>query len=292
MRTIEAEEAAGEALVAGDLARWSGRRILIKLGGAAMADPGAAEGIARDLVRLQAAGAEVALVHGGGASVSAVGRRLGLAPRFVDGLRATDEETMRVAQMVQIGGISRDLIAAIGRAGGAAVGLSGHDFRGWLRATVRRHVCRSTGAPVDLGRVGDVSRVDTAPLFALMAAGWIPVIAPVAVDDQMGSLNVNADSVAAAVGGALGVDRLVLLSDVAGVRGPDGQTRAALAADQLVDWIEEGVVAGGMIPKAGACLDALAAGVGGVCVADGRQVGAALAALAGGGTCVTRGGAR
>lgn len=258
--------------------KWAGRTVVIKYGGAAMAAADLARAVMQDVVLLQAVGVSVVVVHGGGPAVSEMGRRLGLEPRFVDGLRVTDEDTLRIAQQVQVGGISRDIVAEIGRLGGRALGVSGHDGGGWLRAGVRRHVSRQTGEEVDLGRVGDVTRVDASLLQELLSLGLIPVVAPVAVDDHLDSLNVNADSVAMAVAGALDAGRLIFLTDVEGIRGPEG-TAAEVRADVLEAWIRDGVVTGGMIPKAEACLEALQLGVEGVVVADGRVPHAVLLEL-------------
>ncbi len=270
---------------------WAGQTVVVKIGGAAMVDPALLEALTQDVVLLRAVGVEVVLVHGGGTAVSSLGRQLGLEPRFVDGLRVTDEATMRVAQMVQVGGLSRDLVAAIGRRGGRAVGLSGHDGGGWLRAAPRQHRALDTGAVVDLGRVGDITGVDASLPRAMLAAGLIPVIAPVAVDDQLHSLNVNADTVATSVAGALQAARLVFLTDVAGIRGPGGEVAGELDAAQLMAWMDDGTVSGGMIPKAQACLSALDAGVERVTVADGAVEHAVLIELltdAGVGTLVRR----
>ena len=258
--------------------KWTGRTVVVKYGGAAMAAADLATAVMQDVVLLHAVGVQVVVVHGGGPAVSEMGRRLGLEPRFVDGLRVTDEDTLRVAQQVQVGGISRDIVAAIGRLGGRALGVSGHDGGGWLKAEVRRHVSRKTGEPVDLGRVGDVTRVDASLLTELLSLGIIPVVAPVAVDDALESLNVNADHVAMAVAGALDAGRLIFLTDVEGIRGPDG-VAPEVDADTLEGWIRDGVVTGGMIPKAEACLDALRLGVEGVVVADGRVPHAVLLEL-------------
>lgn len=259
--------------------RWAGETVVIKYGGAAMGSEVLAQAVMQDLVLLRAVGVRVVLVHGGGPAVSELGRRLGLEARFVDGLRVTDAETMRVAQQVQIGGISRDIVAAIGRVGGRALGVSGHDDGGWLRAAPRQHISRETGEPVDLGFVGDIVSVDTGLLSQLLDLELIPVVAPVAVDESLNSLNVNADHVAMAVAGALGAARLLFLTDVAGIQGPDGEVVAEVSAETLNGWIASGVVSGGMIPKAEAALDALALGVGGVTVADGRVEHAVLLEL-------------
>jgi len=259
--------------------RLAGRVVVVKYGGAAMNAADLSDAVMQDVVLLHAVGVRVVLCHGGGPEVSAMGRRLGLEPRFVDGLRVTDDETMRVAQQVQIGGISRDVIAGIGRHGGRAIGLSGHDCGGFLKAAPRTHTDRETGAPVDLGRVGDVTAVDGDVLTGLLDTGLIPVIAPVAVDADQRSMNVNADSVATAIAQTLGATRLVFLTDVSGIRGPDGTETAQVEAATLQSWIDTGIVAGGMIPKAEACLSALRSGVGAVTVADGRVPHALLVEL-------------
>ncbi|RME22145.1 MAG: acetylglutamate kinase [Deltaproteobacteria bacterium] len=250
--------------------RLAGQTLVVKYGGAAQVSPELSAAVTEDLVLLTAIGARVVLCHGGGPAVSEMGRRLGLESRFVDGLRVTDEETMRVAQQVQVGLISRDIVAALGRRGGRAVGLSGHDAGGWLRARPRQHRSQQTGEAVDLGRVGDIADVRPGILRGVLDAGMIPVVAPVAVDDDLRSLNVNADSVATAVAVALGAPRLIFLTDVDGIRGPDGDSRARLSAAELASWIDQGIVTGGMIPKARACLQAVDGGVRRVTVADGR----------------------
>lgn len=273
------------------LSEWSGQTVVIKYGGAAQVSPELSHAVMQDLTLLRRVGVDVVLVHGGGPTVSEWGRRLGLEPKFVDGLRVTDEATMRVAQLVQVGGISRDIVAGLTRLGARALGVSGQDGGGWLRGSVRSHTSRQTGEPVDLGRVGDITRVDALFLQQLMGLGIIPVVAPVAIDEEAGALNVNADSVATAVAGALSAKRLLFLTDVDGIRGPEGVV-ARVDEPTLRGWIADGTVSGGMIPKAEACLDALAAGVGGVTVTDGREPHAILLELftdRGVGTMVVRG---
>ena len=286
--------ATAEALVAAlpHVQRWAGRTVVVKYGGSAMVSPELADAVMQDVVLLSAVGVRVVLVHGGGNAVSELSKRLGLSATFIDGLRVTDDETMRIAQLVQVGGISRDIVAAIGRRGGRALGLSGQDGGGWLRAVARQHISRETGLPVDLGRVGDVVGVDTSLVLGLLGQGITPVIAPVAVDAELASLNVNADSVANAVAEALRADRLLFLTDVAGIKGEDGAVAPVASAAQLRAWIASGVINGGMIPKAEACLSAIEAGVGGVTVADGRVPHAVLIELltdAGVGTMVVPG---
>ena len=258
---------------------WAGQVVVVKLGGAAMAAEDLSDAVTEDLVLLHAVGVKVVLVHGGGAAVSEMGRKLGLEPQFVDGLRVTDDDTMKVAQMVQVGSISRELVAGVGRRGGQALALSGPDGGGLLRAKPRRHLSVESGQEVDLGRVGDVASVDADLLHRVLKGGFIPVVAPVAVDDDLGPMNVNADEVAQAVAVALGAGKLIFLSDVPGVKGPDGEVQTNLQADTLRAWIQEGVINGGMIPKVEACLAALDGGVSSVTIADGRVTHAVLMEL-------------
>lgn len=242
--------------------RWAGETVVIKYGGAAMAQADLADAVVQDLVLLTAVGVRVVLVHGGGPAVTDMGRRLGLEPRFVDGLRVTDDATMAVAQMVHVGAIGRRLVGAIAKRGGRGIGLAGQDAGGWLRAACTRP---------ELGRVGEIVHVDPRLPTSALDAGLIPVVSPVAVDADMEPLNVNADAVATAVACALGAARLIFLTDVAGIRGPDGEVVQSVDARTLEAWIADGGVTGGMIPKARACLDAIAGGVArGVTVADGR----------------------
>lgn len=259
--------------------RWAGETVVVKYGGAAMSQAALSEAVMQDVVLLGVVGVQVILVHGGGPAVSEWSQKLGLEARFVDGLRVTDAATMRVAQLVQVGGIGRDIVASIGRHGGRAVGVSGHDGGGWLRARVRSHTSRSTGEPVDLGRVGDITEVDASFLQMLLDNRLVPVVAPVAVDAELEALNVNADHVAMAVAGAVGAKRLLFLTDVPGIKGPGGEVVDRVDAEVLRGWIGSGVVSGGMIPKAEACLDALDLGVGGVTVTDGREPHAVLLEL-------------
>jgi acetylglutamate kinase len=258
--------------------QWANRVVVIKFGGAAMRSPELLDSVGKDLVLLRAVGIHVVLVHGGGSEVSALGKKLGIEPRFVDGLRVTDDATMRIAQMVQVGGISRDLLAAISRFGGRAIGLSGHDGGGWIRGKLRQHVSQETGERVDLGRVGDITSVDASLVKAQISSGLIPVIAPVAVDDDMKALNVNADSVATAVASALNASRLLFLTDVNGIHGPDGLV-SRVTGDTLRSWIADGTVKGGMVPKVEACLLALDNGVDRISIVEGTQPHATLIEL-------------
>ena len=259
--------------------RWAGETVVIKVGGAALTSDAIVHSLAEDLVLLNAVGIHVVLVHGGGKAVSEMGRRLGLEPAFVDGLRVTDEATMRVAQMVQVGGISRDFVAAVAKRHGRALALSGADGGGCLRAALTAHRSARTGEAVDLGRVGEITDVDESLLTRVLNAGFIPIIAPVAVDEEMEPVNVNADTVATSVATALGAKKLVFLSDVDGIRGPDGNVASTVTPTELQAWIADGTVSGGMLPKVKGVLNAIEAGVGRVTVANGTTPHAVLVEL-------------
>ena len=249
---------------------WHGKTVVVKIGGAAMEKRELIDAFTKDAVLLVAVGVKVVLVHGGGSSVSAVGKKLGIEPEFVDGLRVTDDRTMRVAQMVQVGGLSRDLLASIGRLGGRGVGLSGQDGGGWLRASRVTHTRVGDGTEVSLGRVGRITEVRTRLIEGLLNSDIIPVVSPVAVDAEHESLNVNADVVATAVAKALKADKLIYMTDVKGILGPDGELATPVTAKELETWISEGVIQGGMIPKVRSALDAHEGGVERVTIADGR----------------------
>jgi acetylglutamate kinase len=244
--------------------KFRGKTIVVKYGGHAMEDPRLRESFCRDVVILKLVGLHPVIVHGGGPQIAQMLDRLGVQSRFVDGMRVTDDETMRVVEMVLAGGVNQELVSLInvvGKDGGRAVGLSGHDG---AMVQARRID--------DLGRVGDVAHVDPRIIERLSTDGFIPVVAPIAVDvDDGRSLNVNADPFAAKLAAAMRAEKLVLLTDVAGVRGADGSMHSTLTAGQAKALIKSGVIAGGMIPKVQFGLDALADGVRKVHIVDGRQ---------------------
>ena len=220
------------------------RTVVIKLGGAALPHR---EAVLEDLRAARAAGFRTVLVHGGGPVISAWLQRIGKEPVFVNGLRQTDAETLDVAIMALAGKVNTELVAVLQRGGTPAVGLSGVDG-GFIRA-------RRQTEP-DLGFVGQVEAVDTRPLEALTAAGYVPVVAPIALGPD-GPLNVNADTVAGDVARALGAVGLVFLTDVAGVKDRAGDVMPALDRERALALQREGVISGGMIPKVDACLRVL-----------------------------------
>ena len=246
------------------ISRFAGKTFVIKYGGAAMKDGGLREDFARDVVLLRHLGIDVVVVHGGGPQIDAMLIKIGIEPKKVRGMRVTDAATMEVVEMVLAGKINQDLCSLLNQHGGRAVGLSGHDGN--------QMVCeRMLDDGVDLGLVGDPKAIDTALILSLLKGGFIPVIAPIGADAQGKSLNVNADLVAAALAGALKAEKLVLLTDVAGVLDGDGKLIHQLTGASAESAISSGGIGGGMIPKVRCCLDALKAGVGSAHIVDGRQ---------------------
>lgn len=242
-----------------------GSTLVVKLGGSAL---GAHDTALADVAALHRLGVRVVVVHGGGAAISDWLGRIGLQARFVRGLRVTDEATLEVVCMVLAGKVNKELVGQLLSVGAPAVGLSGVDG-GLLRARQRDS---------DLGLVGEVTGVDVAPLAALLDAGFLPVVAPLAVGDGSQLLNVNADTAAGDVARGLGARRVVFLTDVPGVVGADGQPRSTLTAGEARAMVAAGVIRGGMIPKVEACLHALC-GARWVQIVDGRAPHALLRAL-------------
>jgi acetylglutamate kinase len=249
--------------------RFQGRTFVIKYGGHAMVAPELKESFARDICLLKYIGVNVVVVHGGGPQISATLKKSGVNSRFVDGLRVTDDETMSVVEMVLAGTINQDIVSLICRHGGRAVGLSGKDDA-FILADKAPPLRTRDGEEVDLGRVGDVRQITPDVVVELMRAGFIPVIAPIGVDDGGQSLNLNADTAAGRVAEALRAEKLILLTDVEGVRGGDGQFLSSLDSALARKLIEDRVIDGGMIPKVECALDAVGAGVRKVHILDGR----------------------
>jgi acetylglutamate kinase len=264
--------------------RFYDRTVVIKYGGSAMSDEELRASFAVDVVLLKFIGLRPVIVHGGGPQIGATLERLGIASSFVDGLRVTTDETMDVVEMVLGGKVNREIVALVQKGGGRAVGLTGND--GGMIQVTRRET-----PDADLGRVGRVVSVDPSSIAAVTEAGFIPVIAPIGVDADGVTHNVNADEAAGAVARALRAEKLILLTDVAGVKGADGELTPKLSVEHARKQIEEGTIRGGMIPKVGCCIDALEAGVGTTTIVDGRVSHALLLEIftdGGVGTLLTR----
>jgi acetylglutamate kinase len=254
--------------------RFHNRTIVVKYGGHAMADDELKESFAKDVCLLRYVGIKVVVVHGGGPQINRMLERVGITSVFNAGLRVTDDETMDVVEMVLGGGVNQEIVGLICQHGGRAVGLSGKDDR-FMRGRRHEHVKAKNAAGedvmVDLGRVGEVEHVEHALVEQLITSGFLPVIAPIAVDPDGHSLNVNADTAAGSIAGALRAAKLVLMTDVEGVKTKDGDMVRSLDAPEAERMIAEGVITGGMIPKVRCALDAVRMGVEKVHILDGRR---------------------
>lgn len=258
------------------LRRFHGRTFVVKYGGHAMIAPELKDSFAKDVVLLKYIGINVVVVHGGGPQVSEMLKKLEVPSRFVNGLRITDDASMNVVEMVLGGALNQDIVRLICQHGGRAVGLSGKDDRFILADRMAPVRDLKDGTEVDLGRVGEVRSVSPDLVVDLMRAGFIPVIAPIGVDEQGASLNLNADTVAGKVAEALRAEKLILLTDVEGVRGADSELIRSLNATRARELIEQRVIDGGMIPKVECALDAIGGGVRKTHILDGRVLHAVL----------------
>ncbi|MBX3477001.1 MAG: acetylglutamate kinase [Brevundimonas sp.] len=262
--------------------------VVIKYGGHAMGESAVARQFAADVVLLKLMGVNPVVVHGGGPQISAMLDKAGVKSSFVDGLRVTDADTMQVAEMVLSGAVNKEIAAWITHAGKEAdvrgVGLSGKDA-GLLTVEKTRRTKRDPDSmiehEVDLGFVGEPTRVDAKLITRLIEsdADWVPVIAPIGVSEDGQTFNVNADTVAGAVAGALDAKRMLLLTDVPGVRGADGQIIRQMTLAEAQGLIDTGVATGGMIPKLQTAMAAVRAGVEAVVILDGRRPHAMLVEL-------------
>lgn len=255
--------------------RFHGDVFVVKYGGHAMIDPALRDGFARDVTLLKYVGLHPVVVHGGGPQIDDMLAAMGVVSERIDGLRVTDDRTMEVVEMVLGGRLNQEIVSLVGKHGGRAVGLTGKDAN-FLRGRKVAQMRTKKGELVDPGRVGEVVGVDPSLLRQLVNGGFIPVIAPIVVDDEGRSLNVNADTVAGHVAAALGAEKLVLMTDIEGVRGRDGALLPSLTAADVARLRAEGVIAGGMIPKVECALSALAAGVRKAHIIDGRTEHAVL----------------
>jgi len=249
--------------------RFHGRTFVIKYGGHAMIDAELRSSFARDVVLMKYVGLNPVVVHGGGPQIDEMLAAMGVVSERIQGLRVTDERTMEVVEMVLGGKVNQAIVSLVCNHGGHAVGLSGKDDA-FMRAVRVTEMRTKSGAMVDPGRVGAITRVNPEIVTQLIAGGFIPVIAPVAVDHEGASLNVNADTVAGKVAEALSAEKLVLMTDIAGVQGRDGVLLSSLSVEAARALVQDGVIAGGMIPKVECALEALAGGVRKVHIIDGR----------------------
>ena len=262
--------------------RYSGQTLVVKFGGHAMGEADYVSAFAADIALLDQVGARPVVVHGGGPQIGVMLKKLEIESQFVDGLRVTDEATVSVVEMVLAGGINKALVAAIARAGGRAVGISGKDG-GLITARKLMATAKTAGSAIeeaiDLGFVGEPDHVDTRVLDALNAANLIPVVAPVGSDAAGETYNINADTAAGAIAAALGATRMLMLTDVAGVLDKSGTLITDLTVSQAEALIRDGTVSGGMIPKVETCIDAVLGGAEAAVIMDGRAPHALLVEL-------------
>ena len=247
---------------------FQGKTLVIKYGGAAMEQADLKEPFALDVILLHLVGINPIIVHGGGPQIGALMKRLGKEPRFVGGMRVTDEETVQIVEMVLVGKINKEIVGLINLHGGRAVGLSGKDAS-LLRARKRLHRLPD-GTSADIGLVGEVEAVNPEPIRLLEENGFIPVIAPVGVGEAGETYNINADLVAGDVAAALFAEKLIHLTDVTGINGEDGRLISTLTKRDAERLIKAGVIDGGMLPKVESSLRALTGGAQKAHIIDGR----------------------
>ena len=265
--------------------RYNGKTVVIKYGGNAMVSPQLKEQVMEDIVLLWLVGVRVVLVHGGGPEISELMEKLGKKAVFVDGLRVTDKETVDIVQMVLAGKVNKTLVNLLEMKGGKAVGLSGMDGR----------LIECTMKDPKLGYVGNIQKIHIQPVEDLLSGGYIPVISTLGCDREGNTYNINGDTAAAHIAGALNAERLILMTDIAGLlQDKDAPTTLIpqLTVSQAQALQGQGIISGGMIPKVNCCIDAIQAGVKHVVMMDGRVPHSILMELLtdeGAGTMVTEG---
>ena len=243
--------------------QYNGKIVVVKYGGNAMVSEELREQVMEDIVLLWLVGVRVVLVHGGGPEISEMMNRLGKKPEFVDGLRVTDQETVDIVQMVLAGKVNKTLVKLLEVKGGKAMGISGMDG-GLIEAKMKR---------AELGYVGSITGVNIEPVMDLLEKGYIPVISTLGCDREGNTYNINGDTAAAYIAGALGAERLIMMTDIAGVlrnKNDPSTLIPELTIGEAIKLFEENVIAGGMIPKVECCIDAIHRGVERVIIMDGR----------------------
>jgi acetylglutamate kinase len=275
--------------------RYDQKTVVVKYGGNAMGEEGVAEHFAQDIVLMRQTGIDPVVVHGGGPQIGAMLKKLEIKSSFIDGLRVTDQAAIDVVEMVLTGTVNKQIVSAINNAGGKAVGVSGKDGQMIVAKKVmktRRNPETGKDETVDLGFVGEPEEVNIEVLQAIVKADMIAVIAPVGIGKQGETYNINADTVAGAVAGALKADRMLLLTDVPGVMDRNGNLIERLTTTEARALIKDGTISGGMIPKVETCNDAAERGVRAAVILDGRVQHVLLIELFtehGAGTMIVRG---
>lgn len=242
---------------------YTGKIVVVKYGGNAMISPELKDSVIRDIILLQLIGVKIVLVHGGGPEITEMLNKIGKKSEFVGGLRVTDKETMNMVQMVLAGKINKGLVNLIGLKGGSAIGLSGLDGQ-MLKATMKDPA---------LGYVGTITSIQIKPILDVLEKGYIPVVSTIGCDDEGNVYNINADTAAAKIAGALGAESLITMTDIAGIlrdKEDPSTLIPTIRVDDLPELIAAGVISGGMIPKAECCRNAIRWGVNRVFIIDGR----------------------
>ena len=247
--------------------RLAGKTVVIKYGGNAMINEDLKNRVMEDITLLKFIGVNPIVVHGGGPDINEALKVYGVDSQFVNGLRVTDQQTMEIAQMVLIGNTNKEVVSMLNTKGGSAVGLSGIDGNLLMCEKAYTEV---DGKMMDIGYVGKIKKVNAQSLRMLANDQFIPVVAPIGVDENGQSYNINADTVAAAIAAELKAEKLIMLTDTEGVKDIEGNIIYELTRQQVAELIDEGVIAGGMIPKVNGCVDAINAGVNRVHIIDGR----------------------
>ncbi len=245
--------------------RFFGKAVVVKYGGKAMTEENLKRGIAEDITLMKYVGIKPVVIHGGGEAITKMMERLNMKPRFIEGNRVTDEKTMEIVEMVLVGKVNKAIVSLLNQFGGRAIGLEGKDGRFILAKR-----CKDR----NLGLVGEVERIDPAPIEVLEKEGFIPVIAPVGVSKEGVTLNINADMVAAEISGSLKAEKLIFLTDVEGILKDPMDKKSlisTLKVDQIEDLIKGGTIQKGMMAKARACQSALGGGVGKVHIISGKM---------------------
>lgn len=253
--------------------RFTGKTIVVKFGGNAMVDPLLHESFARDVVLMKLVGMNPVVVHGGGPQIGALLEKLNIHTEFVDGMRVTDSRTMDVVEMVLGGSVNKEIVSSINRNGGKAIGVTGKDGQ-MIRAhklIVTRH-SPELDAPeiIDMGHVGEVDQIDTEVLNVILESNFIPVIAPIGVGEDGSTYNINADLVAGKLAEVMRAEKLMLLTNVAGLLDKNGKILTGLTTRQVDELIADGTISGGMLPKIRCALDAVKTGVTSAHIVDGR----------------------
>lgn len=247
--------------------KLSGKTIVVKYGGNAMINEELKETIVEDIALLKLIGANPIVVHGGGPDITNALKSFNIETKFINGLRYTDEETMKIAQMVLVGKTNKEIVSLIEKHGGNAIGISGIDGK-CIKCEKKTTIVDDK--EVELGFVGNIVKVDGKVINLICKDKYIPVIAPIGIDDEGNSYNINADDVASAVAAAVGAEKLIFLTDIEGVKDNEGNVIYVMSCDEVHENIKNGVISGGMIPKVSGCVDAIDAGVQKVHIIDGR----------------------